>query len=107
MLCCTGVGISNRGIESFFREAFDGLNATSGLSVRLLKGAGKQERQEFTVPCVPRTSRLASILGRVICRPPYIVEQLSSFPYVARQIRSFRPDVVFYSDANLGFQLFR
>ena len=37
----------------------------------------------------------------------YVAEQWSSFLPVARQIRRFRPEVVFYSDANLGFLLYR
>jgi glycosyltransferase involved in cell wall biosynthesis len=36
-----------------------------------------------------------------------VIEQWSSFPSVVAQIREFRPHVVFYSDANLGFLLFR
>lgn len=107
LFCCTGVGLYNRGIESFFREAFDGLNAVPGLDGRLAKGAGHQSSAEYPVPCLPRTGRMANLLGRVVGRNSYVVEQLTSFPFVARYIRSFQPDVIFYSDANLGFQLFR
>ena len=39
---CSGVGILNRGIESFFREAFDGLRGTDGLDITLYKGAGEK-----------------------------------------------------------------
>ena len=37
---CTGVGAVNRGIESFFREAFDGLRESPALNVTPYKGAG-------------------------------------------------------------------
>jgi hypothetical protein len=40
LFSCTGTGRVNRGIESFFREAFDNLRTTAGLHLRFLKGAG-------------------------------------------------------------------
>jgi len=107
LFCCTGVGIYNRGIESFFRDAFDGLNATPGLEASLVKGAGRQSTAEYPAPCIPRTSRVAGLLGRLVRRNGYVVEQLTSFPFVAGYIRRFQPHVVFYSDSNLGFQLYR
>jgi 1,2-diacylglycerol 3-alpha-glucosyltransferase len=106
MFCCTGVGIQNRGIESFFREAFDNLHATPGLAARLLKGGGAPCELERVVRCIPRTSKLASAIGRAVRRNAYVAEQWSSFLPVVREIREFRPDVVFYSDANLGFLLY-
>jgi glycosyltransferase involved in cell wall biosynthesis len=108
LFCCTGVGICNRGIESFFREAFDGLKKTApGLNAYLLKGGGDSKRDEIRVWCLPRTCRIARWLGLAIHRNAYTAEQLSSFPFVALHIRRLRPHVIFYSDANLGFQLFR
>lgn len=107
LFCCTGVGIFNRGIESFFREAFDGLKSAPGLNASLIKGRGESFRDEHCVPCVPRTAKIAETLGRTVGRNGYVVEQLSSFPFVVQKIRELRPHVVFYSDSNLGFQLFR
>lgn len=106
LFTCSGVGIMNRGIESFFRDAFDSLRHTEGLDLRLLKGAGKDAPGEQVVWTVPRTSRMARFLGAFARRNAYVIEQWSSFPSVVRQIRAFRPEVVFYSDANLGFLLF-
>jgi len=108
LFCCTGVGIFNRGIESFFRESFDGLkDAMLGIECRLLKGAGPSSDRENSVWCLPRTGKLAALLGRLIRRNAYVAEQLSSLPSVVLQIKKFKPDVVFYSDSNLGFQLHR
>ncbi|HLH56605.1 MAG TPA: glycosyltransferase family 4 protein [Verrucomicrobiae bacterium] len=106
LLCCSGTGRINRGIESFFREAFDGLEGTTGLHLRLLKGAGVETADERVLWSVSRTSPLARILGRLAKRNGYVFEQWSSLLSVAAQIREFRPDVVFYSEANLGFLLF-
>jgi len=108
LFCCTGVGVFNRGIESFFREGFDGLrDAIPGMDVRLLKGAGESDAREKRVWCLPRTGVLARLSGKLIRRNAYVSEQLSSFPFVAREIRRWKPDVIFYSDSNLGFQLYR
>jgi 1,2-diacylglycerol 3-alpha-glucosyltransferase len=106
MFSCSGVGILNRGIESFFREAFDGLKGTDGLEARLVKGAGETQKDEWVVRTFPRTGYTAPLLGKFARRNGYVVEQWSSFPGVVRRIRQFRPHVVFYSDNNLGFLLY-
>lgn len=106
LFCCTGIGILNRGIESFFREAFDNLRDLKGLEAGLLKGGGAPAAGERIVRCLPRTSEAAAAMGRVVRRNGYVAEQWSSFLPIAREIRTFRPDVVFYSDANLGFLLY-
>jgi 1,2-diacylglycerol 3-alpha-glucosyltransferase len=106
LFSCTGVGIFNRGIESFFREAFDGLKNTPGLEAWLIKGAGEPRDHEIPTWCLPRTGRLAPWLGRLTNRSAYAVEQWSSFFPIVRQIRRLRPHIIFYSEANLGFQLF-
>ena len=106
LFCCTGVGILNRGIELFFREAFDNLHATPGLQTRLVKGGGPSTELERVVRCIPRTSAIAEVIGKATRRNAYVAEQWSSFLPVVREIRQFRPDVVFYSDANLGFLLY-
>ena len=107
LLACSGVGRVNRGIETFFREAFDGLREAPGLDLRLIKGQGIASGNELVSWNLPRTGGLARVLARLSKRNGYVVEQWSSFFSVAAQIRRFRPHVVFYSDANLGFLLFR
>ena len=62
LFCCTGVGILNRGIESFFREAFDHLHAAPGLEARLVKGGGPPSELERVVRCIPRTSAVAAAI---------------------------------------------
>src|SRR6267378_130067 len=104
---CTGVGIYNRGIESFFREAFDGLRHSADSTSRLVKGAGGSAENETCAFCIPRTGKVARLLGKLLGRNAYVIEQLTSLPSVIGQIRKFSPHIVFYSDANLGFQLYR
>ena len=88
-------------------EIFNGLKASPRLRVTMIKGAGPNSTVEWAAPCLPRTGRLAKTLGSIIGRDAYTIEQLSSFPFVANYIRRMRPDIVFYHDASLGFQLFR
>lgn len=107
LFSCSSVGITNRGIESFFREAFDGLKHSARLEALLIKGGGKSFQDEKVVWCLAKTSRLAAFIGRVVGRSSYVVEQWSSFPGVVLAIRKFRPHVVFTSDANLMFLLRR
>jgi 1,2-diacylglycerol 3-alpha-glucosyltransferase len=104
---CSGVGIIDRGIEIFFREAFDGLHGTEGLDITLYKGAGEEKPDERVLWNVPRAGRAARLLGACIHRNSYVAEQLSTFPSMVHAIRRRRPDIIFYSDSNLGFQLFR
>lgn len=106
-LVCTGVGTINRGIETFARECFDGLHGTEGLNIKLFKGAGEEKPDEYKLWNLPRNSQIASCLGKLIKRNGYVVEQLSSFFPLVKQIRENRPDIIFYSDSNLGFQLYR
>ena len=104
---CSGVGIIDRGIEIFFRDAFDGLHGTEGLDITLYKGAGEEKPDERVLWNVPRTGRAARLLGACIRRNSYVAEQLSTFPSMVHAIRRRRPNIIFYSDSNLGFQLFR
>jgi glycosyltransferase involved in cell wall biosynthesis len=109
-MVCTGVGIMNRGIESFFRECFDGLHplaAAQGIELKLIKGRGPESDDERRVWCLPRTGKIARILGGAVRRDGYVIEQLSSVPGVVRKIRRHRPRVILYSDSNLSMRLYK
>jgi 1,2-diacylglycerol 3-alpha-glucosyltransferase len=106
LLSCSGIGILDRGIETFFREAFDGLRNLDGVETLLIKGGGPPAESEKSVWNLPRTGRLAPALGRLAHRSSYVIEQWSTFLPVVRQIRRFEPHIIFYSDANLGFLLY-
>jgi glycosyltransferase involved in cell wall biosynthesis len=97
----------NRGIESFFYEAFHGLKGLQDVNILLVKGYGDPKSDERVAWNLPRTSRIAHTLGRIARRNACVVEQWSTFLPVARQIRRFQPHVVFYSENNLGFLLYR
>ena len=106
---CTGVGIYNRGIESFFRDAFDGLHPlmpSHGVHAELFKGGGADvPPDEHRVWCLPRTGGPAQLLTHAMRRNAYTVEQMTFLPGIIRRIRKHRPDVIFYSDGNMAMRL--
>lgn len=112
LFSCTGIGLENRGIESFFREAFDGLKSTPGIDARLIRskaGCFKEPASDLEMPvwCLPRYGKAAPLIAKLTGRSSYAAEQWSSFPCIVREIRRFRPQVVFTSEANLCFLLRR
>jgi 1,2-diacylglycerol 3-alpha-glucosyltransferase len=107
LFCCSSVGVTNRGIESFFREAFDHLQTVPGLKTKLAKGGGISSEDEHVVWCLPKTSSRAEFIGKITGRSSYAVEQWTSFFPILRVIRRFDPQVIFSSDANLFFLLRR
>jgi glycosyltransferase involved in cell wall biosynthesis len=108
---CTGVGIYNRGFESFFRNAFDGLHpllTEFGIDSKLFKGGGRSvPPHEHRIRCLARTGPGAKLVGHLIRRNAYTVEQLSFLPQLILRIRRDRPDVIFHSDSNMAMQLWR
>jgi glycosyltransferase involved in cell wall biosynthesis len=107
LFTCTGVGIFNRGIETFFREAFDGLQGIVNCETHLLNGRGVTSERERSAWCLPRTGAVAPLIGRGTGRSAYAVEQWTSLFSVVQEIRRFRPHLVFTSEANLMFLLRR
>jgi 1,2-diacylglycerol 3-alpha-glucosyltransferase len=102
-LLCSGLGRVMRGYESFARECFDSLKEDPALEMTLLKGAGPQAPGEIVVPCLPRESRPAIVLGETLMRRnPIMGEYVSFFLNSLPHILWHKPDVLFFSDAPLG-----
>jgi glycosyltransferase involved in cell wall biosynthesis len=107
-ILCPGLGHVARGFESFARECFDALRAEGSLDVTLVKGAGPSAAGERTAWAVRRGSRVAWAWNRLTERTdPYVLEQVTfaagALPLLARS----RPDVVLFSDRELGLVLAR
>ena len=101
-LLCSGLGRINRGFESFTQECFDALAGSPELDLTLFKGGGLPGPKQVVVPNLPRTNPLALTLGTLTRKSGYWVEQvtftLSLLPHIARQ----KPDVLYFSDTNVG-----
>ncbi|WP_394729426.1 glycosyltransferase family 4 protein [Altererythrobacter sp. GH1-8] len=105
LMLCSGVGRENRGIETFFADAFEGLKDAPGLDLRLGIGAGVAGASQERIASLSRLHPLAKSLGGVIGRDGYTIEQVSSIPSVLAKIRRLEPHVVFTSEANLAMRL--
>src|SRR5471030_1017006 len=105
-IICTGVGHINRGYESFTRECFDKLKASSKFQLFLLKGGGKSIQKEFKIPCVKRNSAFARFLSRITKKERYWIEQFTFLFGMLPSLIKYEPSVIYYSDFILGTFLF-
>lgn len=106
-LVCPGLGHIFRGYETFTRQCFDVLREERSFRMRLFKGAGPESDNETRIPILRRTSLMAPAAARLIGRTNYDAEQLTFalglIPYLVRE----RPEVVFFSDQQMGGVLWR
>ncbi|MFM2061300.1 MAG: hypothetical protein RLZZ507_970 [Cyanobacteriota bacterium] len=103
-LICSGLGNVQRGYESFTQECFEALQQepTKSMEVILFKGGGKSQTQEFVLPNLPRGLWLTQKLGKIFNQDPYFIEQFSFCLSLLPHIYQKRPQVIFFSDFNLG-----
>jgi len=101
-LACTGLGRQWRGFETFTLECADALRADPRIALTVFAGGD--------VPGVParvrwnlrRDGRLSSLVGALVRRDPYFVEQATFFLSFLPALVLGRPDVVYFADLNLG-----
>lgn len=99
---CTGLGREARGFESFTRHASDALAGDDRLDITVFAGARVADRPYKQVPSLARSGNAAAALGRLIGRGPYFAEQLSFFAAFVPHLIAGKPDLVYFSDVNLG-----
>lgn len=92
----------NRGYESFTRNCFEELKNFPGLDLRLFKGGGPSLANDSTLWNLPRTGISARVLGWLTGRGGYLVEQATFFLSLIPHLLRERPDVIYFSDGNLG-----
>ena len=102
---CSGLGVINRGYESFTRECFDALKTDDRLDAYLYKGGGESIERENTLFNLPRFQAPAKWLGKLFGKESYTIEQftfcLSLIPYLILQ----KPQVLLVSDFILSTYL--
>lgn len=101
-LPCTGLGRQHRGFETFVREVSLALRDDPRVQLTLYGGGGEVLPGERTVWNLPRASAAARIMGALIRRGAYFVEQASFFAAFVPRLIASRPDVVYFADLNLG-----
>jgi glycosyltransferase involved in cell wall biosynthesis len=105
-IICSGLGHVKRGFESFTQELFAELSQIKSLEVTLFKGGGKPAKKEIPLWNLPRNSQLNIAISQLFKkshrREPYFIEQLSFFISLLPHIQLKKPDVIYFSDVNLG-----
>jgi glycosyltransferase involved in cell wall biosynthesis len=109
-LVCSGLGNINRGFESFTRECFEALSQDDSFDITLFKGGGKPCKKEITLWNLPREKwtsiQISRVVGRLTgMRGPYFTEQLSFVFSLLPYIYFEKPDVIYFSDEQVGVLL--
>lgn len=104
-MACSGLGNVLRGFESFTRECFDELVDDSSIKLTLFKGAGESQDKEVTLWNLPRGGWKAIQIGKLTGRSCYNIEQSTFFVSLLPHIYRENPDVIYFSDINLGHAL--
>ena len=102
---CPGIGHIHRGYETFTRQCFDALKSEKQIRSRLFKGAGTNDELETAIPILRRTRLIARLAGRAVFRNGYDIEQLSFAIGLIPFLRREQPNIVFFSDRELGLLL--
>ncbi len=103
LLACTGLGNERRGFETFTRDCARALADAPSLAIEVLAGgADGHVAGERVVPNLPRRSDAARVLGALLRRDPYFVEQGSFFLGMLPALVRRPPDLLYFADLNLG-----
>ncbi len=104
-IICSGLGNVQRGFESFTQECFEALSQESSLEISLFKGEGKTQANSITLSNIARDSWAGIQLGKLTGRGAYFIEQVSFFLSLLPHIYRQQPDVIYFSDGNIGNML--
>jgi len=99
---CTGLGRQLRGFETFTLECASALRDDPRVAVTVFSGGPVNGLETRVLWNLPRSSRLAEIVARLIRRDAYFVEQLTFFISLLPSLVFGRPDLVYFADLNLG-----
>jgi 1,2-diacylglycerol 3-alpha-glucosyltransferase len=109
-LICSGSGHIHRGYESFTQECFEALSENPLLDITLFQGGPSFGRSTIQLWNLPRnhlfTKQLASQLGKFShFGEAYFLEQASFCLSLIPHLYSRRPDVIYFSDFEVGTML--
>jgi glycosyltransferase involved in cell wall biosynthesis len=107
-LVSSGLGHIKRGLESFTQEFFETFLTDDFLDVTLFRGAEKSSNssKEIVLGNLSRYNRTTILLSKLFKEPqrrdPHFLEQFSFFISLLPHLHLKKPDVIFFSEANLG-----
>ncbi|MEP7190374.1 MAG: glycosyltransferase family 4 protein, partial [Roseiflexaceae bacterium] len=107
LFLCSGLGRIQGGYETFTRECYDALKSDPSLNIVLLKGGGQNQENEFSIFALPRSGRIANVLGRLTRTHAYAIEQASFSLSCIAYIWHHKPQIVYFSDRTVGRVLYR
>jgi 1,2-diacylglycerol 3-alpha-glucosyltransferase len=99
---CTGLGREARGFEAFTRDCADALRGDGSVTLSVFGGGGAMREHERAIFNLPRHSKAAAVMSRLVGRDPYFVEQATFFAGFLPTLIVGAPDVVYFADLNLG-----
>lgn len=101
-IICSGVGHINRGYESFATELNEAIRGTTSFETILLKGRGEDIDNEKSLWCIKRTSNLGKLVGKLLGKDSYWLEQFTFSLSILLYAIKNKPDVIVYWDFHLG-----
>lgn len=101
-IVCTGLGVIQRGYESFARECFDALKETPAFDFYLYTGKGEKKEKEKAILNLKRDASLAKFIGGILRQSGYYVEQLTYFVFFIPELLLKKPAIVLTSDFYLA-----
>jgi 1,2-diacylglycerol 3-alpha-glucosyltransferase len=104
---CSGLSNVQRGFESFTQECFEALSTVPSLDITLFKGGGKSNHKEVSLWNLHRNTWAAIQIGKLTGRGAYLIEQVSFFLSLLPHIYRQKPNVIYFSDGNVGNMLWQ
>ena len=99
---CTGLGRERRGFEAFTRECGAAMASFSTVEMTVFGGGGDLLPAERAIWNMPRAGTAAQVIGRLLGRDSYFVEQASFFAAFAARLALGKPDLIYFADLSLG-----
>ncbi len=102
MLLCPGLDHAHRGFESFARDCFAAFGQDPVIDMTLVKGTGPDGPRERALRTPTRDAPAVRAIARLVGCRPFRAEFVAFALRVAPLIRRERPDVVYFSEWDVG-----
>lgn len=102
---CSGLGVVNRGYESFTRECYDAFHKDSRMEILLFKGDGINTNNERKLVNLSRVHRFTKFISKVLKIEPYTLEQITFAISLVPFLIIGKPNVILVSDFELSTYL--
>ena len=94
----TGVGRDLRGFEAHTIDLFNHVRNEKEFKTYLIRGGGVNTEQEITISSISRKSRTARVIGYLLRKNPYTINQLSFLKGLIRLIYRMKPTTLYLGE---------